>query len=83
MPLGTTPVFTMLGVVNGRACKNAWRAITDALQRTGENDFTRASMVYLVEDVRLRWKTLRDRYVREIGKRSNRLAVLRTRAVPP
>ena len=81
---GTTPVLKMLGVVNGRACKG--KCVEQegycgyTLQRTGEMILlvlarfsTHIMTVCLVEDVRLRWRTLRDCYVREIRKKKHRL----------
>ena len=43
---------------------------------------THIMTVYLVEDVRLRWKTLRDYYVREIRKKKQPSGST-TRAVAP
>ena len=59
--------------------ENAWKAIAETLQQTGEMIFLlgcRVSMLYIhtmtvcLVDVKQRWKALRDHYMREIHSKT-------------
>ena len=68
--------------------ENAWKAIAETLQRTGEIVLfvlhVSSSILYnyLVEDVRQRWKALRYRYVREAQKQKQPSGSA-TKTIPP
>ena len=72
--------------------ENAWKAIVDILQRTDEMILlmlyrysmfsTHIMTVCLVEDVRQRWRALRDRFVREIREKKQPSGSA-TKAIPP